>query len=138
RKFARRNKVVLTTASAIAFTVLLAVAGLAVSTTLVWRANQELRQNLYYQNIALAEREWSANNLARVEQLLDACPADLRGWEWHFVKRLRLQGIPPLRHAAAVFSAVFSPDGRWIASGSHDGKVTVWDATTGQERFAFQ
>src|SRR5438445_13419919 len=100
-------------------------------------AKDELQRTLYYQSIALAEREWSANNLGRMEQLLDACPADLRGWEWHYLKRLRLQGIPPLRHPAAVLSAVFSPDGRWIASSSQEGKVTVWDATTGQERFAF-
>src|SRR5437667_7461294 len=39
RKFARRNKAALTTTAAIALTVLLAVAGLAVSTVLVWRAN---------------------------------------------------------------------------------------------------
>src|SRR5207244_1827636 len=43
-----------------------------------------------------------------------------------------------LGHAAAVFSAAFSPDGRWIASGSFDGKVTIWDATTGGERLWFQ
>src|SRR5262249_35789854 len=64
-KFARRNKVALMTASVVASAVLLAVAGLAVSTMLVWRANQELRRNLYYQYIALAEREWSANKIAR-------------------------------------------------------------------------
>jgi WD40 repeat protein len=36
-----------------------------------------------------------------------------------------------------VFSAIFSPDGRWVISGSQDGKVTVWDASTGQQRFGF-
>src|SRR5262249_24370375 len=98
---------------------------LAASTVLVWRANNGLssslereRQNSYRQRIALADREWSANNLGRMEQLLEDCPADLRGWEWHYLKRLRLPGIPPLRHETAVLSAVFSPDGRWIASGS--------------------
>src|SRR5262249_55557610 len=65
RKFARRNRAALMTASAFAVAVLLAVAGLAASTTFVWRANRELRQNLYYQNIALAEREWSAGNPGR-------------------------------------------------------------------------
>src|SRR5207302_1003826 len=90
RKFVRRNKAALTTAAAIAFAALLAIAGLATGTVAVRQANQQLRQNLYYQNIALADCEWSANNLSRLEQLLDACPADLRGWEWRYLKRLPL------------------------------------------------
>jgi WD40 repeat protein/serine/threonine protein kinase len=144
RKFARRNKAALVTTSAVAFAVLLALSGLAVSTVLVWQANNELskslereRQTSYFQRIALADREWSANNLGGMEQFLDACPADLLDWEWHYLKRLRLKGIPPLNHAVAVYSAAFSPDGQWIASGSQDGKITVWDATTGEKRFSF-
>jgi WD40 repeat protein/serine/threonine protein kinase len=152
RKFARRNKLALTTATVVAGAVLLAVAGLAASAVLVLRekaqtdaakeqlqqALQQERQNSYYQRIALAERESSANNLRGVEQLLDACPADLRGWEWRYLKRRRLEGLPPLEHRAAVFSAAFSPDERWIASGSQDGMVTIWDATTGRELPSFQ
>src|SRR5262249_43689928 len=138
RKFARRNRAALMTASAIAFAALLAIAGLVASTVAVRQANQELRQNSYYQNIALADCEWSANNLSRMERLLEACPADLRDWEWHYLKRLPLGGLPPLRHASQLFSAVFSPDGRWIASGSFGGMLTIWDANTGEERFRFR
>jgi WD40 repeat protein/serine/threonine protein kinase len=101
-------------------------------------ANQKLQQTLYYEFIARAEREWSTNNLRRYEESLDACPEDLRNWEWHYLKRLRLEAIRPLRHGAAVLSARFSPDGQWIASGSRDGLVTVWDARTGQKQFWFQ
>src|SRR5262249_28193648 len=39
RKFAHRNKVALITASAITIVILLAVTGLAVSTSLIWQAN---------------------------------------------------------------------------------------------------
>jgi WD40 repeat protein/serine/threonine protein kinase len=138
RKFARRNKAALVTASAVAVAVLLAVAGLAVSTTLVWRANRELRQNLYYQNIAMADREWSANNLGRVEQLLDACPADLRGWEWHYLKGLRRQTLALLSHDSIVFCVVYSPTGQYLASSSRDGAIKVWDAHTGRPLRTFQ
>jgi hypothetical protein len=72
------------------------------STFLIWQAKEDLhrananlqeafereqdnlkreRQNSYYQRIALAEREWFANNLGRMLLLLDECPEELRGWE---------------------------------------------------------
>jgi WD40 repeat protein/serine/threonine protein kinase len=159
RKFARRNKVALVSGTAAGLVVLLAVAGLATSTVLIAREQQattnalqaetqvraELeqalereRQNSYYQRIALADREWTANNLSGVEKLLAACPAELCGWEWHYLKRRRLEGLPPLHHRATVFSAAFSPDDQWIASGSQDGKVRIWNATTGRELPSFQ
>jgi WD40 repeat protein/serine/threonine protein kinase len=135
RKFSRRNKRALTMASAITITVFLAVAA---SSGLMWRANRELRQNLYYQAIALAEREWSANNLGRMLSLLDECPEDLRGWEWHYLKRLRVASLSVLLHPSAVLSVAFSPNGRWIAAGGQDGVVKVWDAATGREVHSFR
>jgi WD40 repeat protein/tRNA A-37 threonylcarbamoyl transferase component Bud32 len=139
RKFARRNKVALITASVVAFTILLAVAGLAVSTVLVWQANNGLseslereRQNSYYQRIALADREWSANNLSRMEQLLEECPADLRSWEWHYLKRRPYTTALLLHHDSLIHCVAYSPTGRCVASSSLDGIVKVWDAQTGE------
>jgi WD40 repeat protein/serine/threonine protein kinase len=151
RKFARRNRAALMTAAVVAFTLVLAVVGLAASTFVVIRekartdaAKDELqqalereRQNSYFQRIALAEREWSANRLERVQELLTQCPEDLRSWEWHYLKRLALNTVPSLRQPVPVLSAVFSPDGRWIATGGLDGAVRIWDAITGQLRFDF-
>jgi WD40 repeat protein len=138
RKFARRNKAALMTASAISFAVLLTLAGLAASTVLVSWSNQDLRQNLYYQNIALAERELSANNLSGVAKLLDACPVDLRGWEWHYLRRQRYKSLAPLYHDVKVFCVAFSPDGQYLASGRLDGVINVWDAHTGQSLRTFR
>lgn len=37
-------------------------------------------------------------------------------------------------HLAAVTALAFSPDGRWIASGSQDKTIRIWDVTTGHEQ----
>src|SRR5207245_1971517 len=113
----------LLTATAVAVVVLLAVVGLATSTVRIAREQQTTtkarraetqargdleqalereRQNSYYHCVALAEREWSANNLCGMEQLLEECTPDLRGWEWHYLKRLRYKSLSPLSHDSAV------------------------------------
>ena len=134
-KWARRHKTVVRAALVVC---VLGVAALAVSTALILRANQELRQHLYYHLIAGAEREWTANNLGRMQQLLDECPEKLRGWEWHYLRRLRYKSVASFRHDGAVLDASFSPDGRRIASACQDGIVKVWDAETGLELLKFQ
>jgi WD40 repeat protein/serine/threonine protein kinase len=142
RKWARRHRTVVRAAAVV---LALAVVALAVSTVLIWTAKEDLhqalereRQNAYYQRIALAEREWATNNLPRMLQLLDECPDDLRGWEWHYLNRLRFQGLAPLRHEVNVLSAAWSPNGRWIASAGGGGFVRIWDARTGHELQHFQ
>jgi WD40 repeat protein/Tfp pilus assembly protein PilF/tRNA A-37 threonylcarbamoyl transferase component Bud32 len=96
----------------------------------------------YYLRIALAYREWLANNIARAEETLDQCPPEYRGWEWSYLKRLcrpELLSLPGRATAVA-----FSPDSsRLVTAGTReemvDGKrvtrneVKVWNATTGKE-----
>jgi eukaryotic-like serine/threonine-protein kinase len=91
------------------------------------------RLDSYFQRIARAEREWSINNLTRAEQLLEECPADLRGWEWHYLRRLRLGNLTRLRHNGPAISVAISPDGRWLASGDTRGIVKLWDTITWKE-----
>ena len=139
RKFARRNKRVAVMAGFVFALLVVAVAVLGVSYAQVKgalevksQALERERQTSYYQRIGLAVH----HNLG--EQFLDDCPAHLRGWEWHYLKRVfRLASIPPLNHSSFVFSVTFSPDGKWIASGTQDGSVTVWDAASYQKLHSF-
>lgn len=137
RKFARRNRRLLLTTAVVALAVLLTAAG---SGALIWRANQDLRralgreqQSAYFERIALAEREWGANNLNRMQQLLDDCPEGLRGWEWRYLKRLRLGALPPLSHESGIYTVAFSPDGQYLATSTKDCFVRLYRAKTGQE-----
>src|SRR5262249_43082524 len=38
--------------------------------------------------LPLAYAEWRAGNAGPAEQVLEQCPAELRGWEWHYLQRL--------------------------------------------------
>jgi WD40 repeat protein/serine/threonine protein kinase len=153
-KWARRHRPAVRAAlvSAAVFLVLLAI-GSTVSTLLIWQAQArtkkayraetkargELQTNLYFRNVALTERDWSANRVGQAEELLDQCPEYLRAWEWHYLKRafhhtpLTLHG-----HTRYIRTLAFSPDGRRLASASWDDSVKVWDASAPGERLTLR
>ncbi|HJZ91412.1 MAG TPA: protein kinase [Gemmataceae bacterium] len=148
RKFARRHRRAVLTASVVAVAVVVATGALVTSTLLTAEAQfraasdlataeaearSRLETQLYRQLIALAEREWSVNNLSRMEVLLERCPRDLRDWEWHYLKGLRHRTQSPLRHESPVLDAAFSPDGRLLATSTQAGFVRIWPTETGQE-----
>jgi WD40 repeat protein/tRNA A-37 threonylcarbamoyl transferase component Bud32 len=86
----------------------------------------------YLRDIALAHREWQADNVARAEQVLDGCPGELRGWEWHYLKRLCHKDLLTIRRSVLPMSIAFSPDGRRLAY-VDALNVRVCDASTGRE-----
>jgi WD40 repeat protein/serine/threonine protein kinase len=107
------------------------------------------RYSLYVHRVGLAAQERAARRPGPAEELLDACPADLRGWEWHCLKRLRYGGPfvfgghaarplgwlaldPDSRRNVPVGWVAFSPDSQRIASVDADNVVLIWDAATGR------
>src|SRR5262249_3312794 len=74
-----------------------------------------------------------ARNIAGAEHLLQACPPELRQWEWHYLKRLcHGESKTFTGHQGDVYSVTFHPQDGRLASGSWDGSVRIWDPKTGQ------
>lgn len=106
-------------------------------------AKDELTQQVYDNSIAIAEREISHNHdIGKASVLLEGgtCPPHLRGWEWHYLMRLRDGGNTHLEdpatdgnsHKTGLWGSEFSPDGRLIATCSIDGTLKIWDSQTGR------
>ena len=99
---------------------------------------EDLRRSLYVNSIQLADSKYREGNIGRVRELLDTCPNDLRGWEWHRLNYISDQSIMTISgHQNIIHSIALSPDGKRIVSGGWGRNIKMWDAASGAELMTF-
>lgn len=83
----------------------------------------------------LAVARYDANRATEARSILHQISEEYRdNFEWHYCKR-RFQGsnVTCYGHTVEVNAVAFTPDGKRVTSASGDGKIKIWDATTGRE-----
>jgi len=99
-------------------------------------ARRTAEQQQYSATIGEAQALIDQGQYGRAKQVL-ARPAlaPWRGWEWGWLERTcNLDLMTFSNNGQWMTGVAFSPDGRWLAAGSFDCIVHLWDLTTGSER----
>jgi tRNA A-37 threonylcarbamoyl transferase component Bud32 len=101
---------------------------------------EEARRLLYAAHASLMQIAWKDRAVPRLEQLLAAQQpkgdeSDLRGFEWHYMSQQAAASHVTLTgHTDTVTALAFTGDRRYLASGSLDRTVRIWELATRQVR----
>ena len=96
----------------------------------------ETKSQLYNADMRLGLGDWESGNIARLlEKLMNHLPRpeekDLRGWEWYYLLGLCKQHDKSfLDSTARATCAAWSPNGRFLAAASQDGKLVVYECSS--------
>jgi WD40 repeat protein len=154
RKLARRNKTTITTSGLVAVALII---GIIVSVWQAMEANDVFfeadnqrqnaeraaklaqqneefsRQLVYAADVKMAAQAWKSGDVRRFTNLLDqhsqiAGKTDRRGFEWWYLRQFGTASFHNIATQTGGSCAVrYSPDGKYLDTGQHDGTVCIWD-----------
>jgi WD40 repeat protein len=87
----------------------------------------------YVNSILAAQLSIDEGAFGEAKQRLEACPKNIRGWEWdHLTLQLSHQSLPISGHSGGIHSLLFHPtSGELISSGSGNS-VQTWNPENGE------
>lgn len=104
------------------------------------RLEQTNRRLRYAAEMNLVSQAWEAGDATSVLELLtqylpQAGQEDLRGFEWRYYWRLSHQNSVTIlpNDPDLVQGLAYSPDGRWVAVGLHNGNIKLFEVATRRE-----
>jgi eukaryotic-like serine/threonine-protein kinase len=144
-KWAKRRPAV----AALLAALVVAVAGGLAGVTFLWRQTaasldrereqkNQLEAALASKLVALAQRDWLADDLVSARRHLDECPPAHRGPEWcklHYVCNACQVILGEAGPPGNVTALAWSLDGRRLASVQNSQAFRVWDLESGREGF---
>ncbi|QOJ15717.1 MAG: protein kinase [Planctomycetia bacterium] len=138
RKTVARHRVVASLAMAFVVMMMASSVGLAI---LYGRAEsargsaqqraEALRRSAYFNTIALAQSAFESENGGLLAQRLEECAADMRGWEWRYLRSRSDVSRRVIAAHEGSSKVRCAPDGRLLVTVSTDRRARLWDAESG-------
>ncbi len=94
------------------------------------RERSRTERDLYYADIALAQRSVQESRMGQARTMLEAAPAALRDWEWRHLTR-EANGDSMALGTGGMFAA-FCDDGRQLVAAQPNGTVSASSLATGE------
>jgi WD40 repeat protein len=89
---------------------------------------------LYLTQLKTAEAYYRHNQIGEAKKILLAIPEAKRTFEWQLLHARTDRSIHTITgHTKAVVGIAVSKDGKWLATGSADNAIIIWDANTYQQ-----
>jgi WD40 repeat protein/serine/threonine protein kinase len=101
-------------------------------------SEQEVRARSYVAHVQAAAFSLFANDVTDCKRNLEACPIDLRGWEWKHLALAADTSLLVIHASEPIACVAFSPDGSEIVTGTASsfnigtGPAQVWNLSTGR------
>ncbi|MDQ3013355.1 MAG: protein kinase, partial [Acidobacteriota bacterium] len=136
-KYIRRNKALVTLATALLLTLLIGAGVTLWQLQLSRTREREQRRQLYAADMRQAGQDWADGNLIRLNDLLEkhrpGSSSDAwRGLEWFTLWKLLHTEKITLLEQDWVPAVRFTPDGKLLLTGTRDGRIELWDAQAGR------